>query len=272
MKEQECASFLQWALPRMDMRWPGIRRVRGQVCKRLRRRLRELGLDDFGGYERYLAAHPEEWDTLDACCRITISRFYRDRVVFETIRDPILPALVQTAQERGDRTIRCWSAGCASGEEPYSLSLAWELGVSHGGPEVDLNIVATDIDPHLLERARVGLYSPGSLRELPDEWIAAAFEPVDDMLCLRGPYRAGVEFVRQDIRRNMPTGPFDLILCRNLVFTYFEARLQGTLLERLLSTMTRNGLLVLGGHEALPPNDWPFDRPYGALPIYRRTA
>ncbi|KPJ79217.1 MAG: chemotaxis protein CheR [Gemmatimonas sp. SG8_23] len=271
MRDADCVAFLQWALPRLEMRWSGFRRVRRQVCKRLRRRLAQLALEGLDDYRRYLDEHPAEWGTLDACCRITISRFYRDRAVFDTIRDPILPALARIARQRDDRTIRCWSAGCASGEEPYSLSLAWKIDVSPRAPGVDLSLVATDVDAGLLERARVGCYPTGSLRELPSDWIAAAFETADDLLCLRGGYRSGVEFVRQDIRREMPEGPFDLVLCRNLVFTYFEVGVQGTLLERILRAMTSRGLLVLGGHEALPPGHWPFDRPYGSLPIYRRT-
>lgn len=270
MRDSECVAFLQWALPRMNMRWPGFRRVRGQVCKRLSRRLRELDLRSLDEYRTHLDAYHAEWDVLDGFCRITISRFYRDRGVFDAIRDPILPALGRTALLREDPVIHCWSAGCASGEEPYSLSLAWDLQVAAEVPGADLRIVATDVDIHLLERARAACYPPGALKDLPEEWIALAFARPDEQLCLHPSYRGRVELLRQDIRLEMPPGPFDLVLCRNLVFTYFEASLQADLLPRILSRLRPRGYLVLGGHETLPAGEWPLDRTFGALPIYRR--
>jgi chemotaxis protein methyltransferase CheR len=272
MTDAELVAFLQWALPRMGMRWPGFRKVRGQVRKRLSRRLRELGLERVADYETYLAGHPAEWGTLDDLCRITISRFYRDRAVFAALRDPILPGLARAALDRGDATLRAWSAGCASGEEPYSLSLSWALDASRRVQGTELEVVATDMDGHLLKRARTACYEPGSLRELPPEWIGAAFDVADETLCLRPPFRDAVRLVQQDIRRDMPAGSFDLVLCRNLVFTYFEPALQVVLLQRMLRVMRPGGVLVLGGHEALPPGDWPLERPHGALPIHRCTG
>lgn len=180
----------------MDMRWSGFRRVRRQVCKRLSRRLRELGLRSLDEYRVHLDAHPAEWDVLDGLCRITVSRFYRDRAVFDVIRDRILPTLARATQLRDDPVIRCWSAGCASGEEPYGLSLAWDLEVAAAVPGADLRIVATDADAHLLERARMAAYPRGTLKELPDEWIAVAFERADDELRLHPSYRDRVELLR----------------------------------------------------------------------------
>lgn len=271
MKDQQCIAFLQWALPRMHMRWSGFRKVRGQVRKRLSRRIRVLDLEGLSDYRVYLEAHPSEWTVLDGLCRITISRFYRDRAVFEALRDPLLPMLAESVSKRDDPAVRSWCAGCASGEEPYSLSLAWTLGASGHAPGVTLEIVATDVDAGLLERARAACYAPGSLRDLPSAWIATAFEPSGEELCIRTPFRAPVEFLQQDVRDEMPEGPFDLVFCRNLVFTYFEPSFQTRLTERILSRLVPGGLLVLGGHETLPPGDWPLDRPSGALPILRLT-
>lgn len=75
MKDTECVEFLQWALPRLHMRWQGFRKVRGQVCKRIGRRIRELNLGEGADYRTYLESHPAEWSVLDDLCRITISRF-----------------------------------------------------------------------------------------------------------------------------------------------------------------------------------------------------
>jgi chemotaxis protein methyltransferase CheR len=271
VKDQQCIAFLQWALPRMHMRWSGFRKVRGQVRKRLSRRLRELGLEGLSDYRGYLEAHPSEWTVLDSLCRITISRFYRDRAVFDALRETLLPILAESVRDRGDPAVRSWCAGCASGEEPYSLSLAWTLDASGRAPGIGLEIVATDVDARLLERARAACYLPGSLEELPSGWIAAAFDSGGEELRLRAAFQAPVRFLRQDVREEMPSGSFDLVLCRNLVFTYFEPSFQLLVAKRILGRLVPGGLLVLGGHETLPSGDWPLDRPLGGLPIYRLT-
>ena len=91
MDNRDCTTFLQWALPQRNLCWPGFRKVRRQVCKRLTRRIRELGLDDLAAYRRRLEAEPAEWRAFDECCHITISRFFRDRGVFEVLRKRVLP-------------------------------------------------------------------------------------------------------------------------------------------------------------------------------------
>jgi hypothetical protein len=93
MKDIKCIQFLQWALPRLRMRWPGFRKVRRQVCKRINRRIMELRLNDVESYRGYLQIHPDEWIYLDSLCRISISRFYRDKSVFDCIGDKVFPAL-----------------------------------------------------------------------------------------------------------------------------------------------------------------------------------
>ena len=152
MKDADCTALLQWALPRLGMRWAGFRRVRGQVCKRVRRRMAELGLRDLADYRALLETHPEEWTRLDGLCRISISRFYRDQGVWRTLECGILPDLTERARARGEGRLRIWSAGCASGEEPYTLALLFAFGAALGACRPQ--ILTTDADPHLLERAR----------------------------------------------------------------------------------------------------------------------
>ena len=249
MTNADCTSFLQWALPKLRLRWSGFRRVRGQVCKRLSRRLASLGLKDLSEYRTRLEADSGERQVLDALCRISISRFYRDHGVWSCLQDELLPRLVTGAVSRDEARLRIWSAGCASGEEPYTLALVFAFGKIPMACKPE--IVATDADPHLLERARRACYRSSSLRELPGGW-SAAFERCGDELCLKSAYRSPVRFLQQDIRRDKPHGRFDLILCRNLVFTYFEASLQVAIATHLAGKLVPGGLLVLGSHESLP--------------------
>lgn len=251
MKHEDCTAFLQWALPRLGFRWAGFRKVRRQVCRRIRRRIATLELEGFDDYRRYLETHDRERRSLDGLCRITISRFYRDRGVFERLTQEALPLLAERALRRR-APLRAWSAGCASGEEPYTLAIAWRLGVAARFPEVDLEIVATDADPHMLERARRGVYPAGTLREHPTAWRAQAFQSSGETFRLKEDFKRGIEWLSQDLRAEMPAGPFDLVLCRNLAFTYFDPPLQERVLEAVGARLRAGGLLVIGGHESLP--------------------
>jgi chemotaxis protein methyltransferase CheR len=217
-------TFLQQALPRLGRRWAGYRKVRRQVCRRIRHRMQALGLESFEAYYEHLEARPDEWEVLDGLMNVTISRFNRDRGVFEFLRDQVLrPGM------------RVWSAGCASGEEPYTLALLCD----------GLDILATDVDPVMLRRAEAARYPASSLRELPDR---DAF--TDGVLDER--YR-NVTFALHDVRDEPPPGPFDLVLCRNVAFTYFDEATQREVLTRIASVTS---LLVIGAHERLP--DGPF--------------
>jgi chemotaxis protein methyltransferase CheR len=272
MRDAAGAAFLQWALPHLGLRWPGFRRVRKQVFKRIDRRCQALGLPDVAAYQAYLDAQPDEWTVLATLCRISISRFYRDRVVFDRLGEVVLPALAESALAHGEKELRCWSLGCASGEEPYTLSLIWRLSVEPRFPALNCQILATDADAQLLRRAETGRYPASSLRELPPTWREQAFTYADDAYRLADKFRVGVEFRQQDIRQAQPAGPFDLILCRNLVFTYFEATLQRQVLGGILQRLRQGGVLVIGKKEELP------DEPAGitpwlpALGIYHRVS
>jgi chemotaxis protein methyltransferase CheR len=236
------------------MRWEGFRKVRRQVCKRLSRRLHALDLPNLEAYRSYVASHHTEWQVLDTLCQVTISRFYRDRGVFDALRDRILPALADRARESNTPVVRCWSAGCGSGEEAYTLRILW-----HAMDWVDpvvLEIAATGMDRRLLERARRAVYPESSLKDLPDHLARMAFRRRGDEWRLGDGFRDGVEFIEQDIRSDVPEGRFQLVLCRNLVFTYFEEQLQTEVLANILDRLEPGGFLVIGVHESLPEGSW----------------
>jgi chemotaxis protein methyltransferase CheR len=272
MTDAECVAFLQWALPRLRLRWPGFRKVRRTVCKRIDARLRALGLSGAAAYRAHLEAAPPEWAVLEGLCGITISRFYRDRGVFDFLGDAVLPELARAARARGAPRLAAWSIGCASGEEPYTLMLIWRLRVQPLVPDVDLRVLATDVDAAVLERARAGCYGWSSLKDLPAEWPALAFERAGDRWCLRPAFRAGVELLRQDVRTALPEETFDLVLCRNLVCTYFDEPLQRATFARVLDRLGAGGGLVIGKGERLPagaPGLAPWSAPHG---VYRRVS
>lgn len=253
MENEACVRFLQWSLPKLRYQWKGFRKVQKQVCKRLNRRISELDLPDFSAYRSYVYNNDEEWKILDSLCYISISRFYRDRKIFDTFRSDILPILAKAALALDNRELLCWSTGCCSGEEPYTLQILWNLCMQPGlETDLPLRIIATDRNPHLLERADIGVYPENSLKDLPADLIEQAFDKLNGGYRIKRRFKAGIEFRKQDIREQIPDGEFDLILCRNLVFTYFTEDLQEYILKEIYNRLKPNGFLIIGAHESLP--------------------
>jgi chemotaxis protein methyltransferase CheR len=277
INDPQGVQFLQWCLPRLHLRWPGFRKVRRQVYKRINERLLELGLPSVVEYRDYLEKHPGEWRTLDSLCWISISRFYRDQSVFQHLEGEILPQLARLVLAGGEeRELRCWSAGCCGGEEPYTLAIIWKQRFALQFPLVDFRIIATDIDPQAIRRAQRGCYRRSSIKELPAQWRQAFVDAGAD-LCLKDEYRAAVTFMVQDIRATMPPGAFHLILCRNLVFTYFDAMSQQEMLRRLIDRLVPGGALITGKLESLPIGErrvepWPVGTGVYRKPLFHGIA
>src|SRR5207302_4204128 len=124
------------------------------------------------------------------------------------------PTLIDQARERGQSTVRVWSAGCANGEEPYTLTIIRELALPPTLRDIPWEILATDIKPVVLRRADQARYPQSTLRDLPSELRDAAFDQDGDEWMLRPPFRRGVTLAQHDIRSGPPDGPVDLVLCR----------------------------------------------------------
>jgi chemotaxis protein methyltransferase CheR len=188
------------------------------------------------------------------------------------LRDDVLPMFAAQAETSGDRHVWCWSAGCASGEEIYTLNIIWKLCVSPRFPRALPRLIATDSDSRMLDRAAVGRYSTSSVKDLPSELLSTAFIRLDGMFGIKPEFRGNVELRLQDIRHEQPSERFQLILCRHLVFTYFDERLQRQILDRLVDRLVTGGILVTGKQEPLPglPSRL---REYGRrVGMYRRAA
>ncbi|MGH3615909.1 MAG: CheR family methyltransferase [Pseudonocardia sp.] len=224
-------------------------------------------------YREYVQKTPNEWSRLDALTDVTISRFYRDRSVFDFLLSEVFPALVKRADDAGSRSVRVWSTGCANGEEPYTLGIMWEMEVAATASGKRLQILATDIKPAVLDRANDARYPPSSVRDLPGNWREAAFSRDGDEMVLRPRFRRNVTFAQHDIR----LGPsaemeaFDLVMCRYQAFTYFDTVGQRNTLAAL-SRVTRPGaVLVLGRRESLPSGEVRFRPLAQHLGVFQRN-
>ena len=252
MKDEACSRFLQWALPQLHMKWKGFRRVYGQVCKRLARRLNALSLADLDAYRHYLECHQDEWLTLDGLCQVTVSRFYRDKMMFAFLASDVIPELARQAVGQDRDRIRVWCIGSASGEEPYTVNLIWQLHCQQPFPQLDMRIVTTDANVKLLDRMEHACYSYASVKNLPAAWREHAFSQQGELYCLKPTCRGDILRLQQDVRETVPVDCFDLILCRNLVCTYYDDALQQDTMTRIIQQLTPGGALVLGIHEQLP--------------------
>jgi chemotaxis protein methyltransferase CheR len=239
--------FLKEASPLFGLQWRLFRRK--GIKRKVERRIGEIGGPDFQNYLQRVRADPEEQRHLSRILTVTISRFFRDKTVFQTVVDSILPALLK---EKDREDLRVWSIGCASGEEPYTLSLLWKEGFEKAWPHIHLSILATDIDESLLKRATEGKYKKSSLKEVPEGILRTFFKPVDGYYVLAQNIKENVEFKRHDILLEEPFSEMDIVFCRNLAFTYFSKTAQSEALKKIASSLRGTGYLVIGKDESFP--------------------
>lgn len=215
--------------------------------RRLSVRMRARGAASYREYQNLLYADPDEYPLLMSALTINLSYFFRDGEVFLSIRDDILTPLIQQRAKAGRRHLTIWSAGCAGGEEPYSIAiLIWEL-LGLGLKRWRLEILATDIDDEALRQARGGQFTSFSFHGVSGEFLAPYFTHQGNHHLIRPELRRLVTFRQHDLMNgNLPnTGPFDLILCRN-VLIYFSRQQQARVLPSLHRALRPGGHLVLG--------------------------
>jgi len=239
--------FLKEVAPCLGLQWRPFQR-RG-VKRKVERRIIELGFSRFDGYLLKVQKDPEEKSHLSKILIVTISRFFRDKEVFDTLETSLLPAITKDKNE-GD--LRIWSIGCASGEEPHSLALLWKTSFERNWPQIHFSVLATDINEKMLRRAEEGRYKKSSLRETPQAILDNYFKKEDGIFILNPSVRKSVEFKRHDILREEPFPGMDIIFCRNLAFTYFSKESQMKVLKKIFSSLKEKGYLVIGKDEPLP--------------------
>ena len=245
----------------------------GTIMRRMARRMAATGSESYEAYLSYLENHLDEYKPLFNDLTIKVSRFFRNEPLFEYLCQEILPELV--GKRPSGKTLRIWCAGCAFGEEVYSVAICLMEYLRREGHEIadyPISIFGTDIDGHALAKAREGEYGANALREtrpeiveryfscmegtgfglgepfMPDTNRYRVIEPVRNLVCF------SMHDLASKTRKSPPSGVvanYDLILCRNLLI-YFTRPLQKRAFSNLVNSLNPGGYLILGKAESIP--------------------
>ena len=217
--------------------------------RRINKQMQTHQLESFGDYLDFLQVHPEEFLPLFNTILINVTSFFRDINAWKHLKNELLPSLIESKSPT--EPIRVWSAGCASGEEAYSLAIALHevLGTEQFRQRV--KIYATDVDEEALAQARHAIYREKDLQPLSSQQREQYFESLGkDEYVFRTDLRRAVIFGRHDLVQDAPISRLDLLVCRNTLM-YFNSETQGRILNRFHFALNNTGVLFLGKAEML---------------------
>jgi len=237
------------------------------VLRRIRARMRARQATDSGLYARILSKDAEETGRLLGAISTKVTSFFRDPGLYTYLDARVLPELLRDA---GARAVRIWSAGCATGEEAYSLAAMVAARDLAGRPEI--KILGTDVDRTAIAAARLGEYPLSALRRVPAEIQRRFFtrQPESGTCRVASALSSLTSFRVETLLAPPPAGSFDLVLCRN-VFIYFEPALQQRILVQLASALRPGGFLALGRVERIVgPARSAFEAVHMRERVYRR--
>ena len=219
---------------------------RPSLMRRVRHRMREVGIDAFEDYQDLLQLNPDEFTALFNTILINVTSFFRDAEAWQMLRDDVLPDIL-AASDGGP--IRVWSAGCASGQEAYSIAMQLHDLMGREYRE-RVKIYATDVDEEALNYARQASYTEREVRGVPDSYRDRYFDLVGGRYVCSPDLRRSAIFGRNDLTRDAPISRIDVLLCRNTLM-YFNAETQARIINRLAFALRPSGVLFLGKAEML---------------------
>jgi len=212
--------------------------------------MRATSTHDYNDYIRFLGSHPEEYDELMRDITINVTQFFRDEFVFKTVEEEILPLLIYDKVMKGRNIIRIWSAGCSSGEEPYSLAIIMRELLGDDVDNFHLTIMGTDIDEGSIQNALTGNYMPRQLASVPKPYIEKYFTFDGTNYQLSEEIMKMVEFKFLDLFKGSAGHNWDVIFCRNVVI-YFTKEMQERLYMNFFNSLSEGGYFVMGNTESL---------------------
>jgi two-component system CheB/CheR fusion protein len=217
------------------------------LMRRIQKRMRDISVNGYAEYLDYLEVHPHEFEPLFDTVLINVTSFFRDSQSWTYLCDKVLPRIVESRES--DCPLRIWSAGCATGEEPYTLAMA--IAEALGEDELRrARIYATDADENALTQARQGTYEARQIASVPEPLLDKYFQRNANRFVFRNDLRRCLIFGRHDLIQDAAISRLDLLVCRNTLM-YFNAETQEKILARFHFALNRTGYLFLGKAETL---------------------
>jgi two-component system, chemotaxis family, CheB/CheR fusion protein len=221
---------------------------RSTIQRRVAKRMGVVGAERYDDYLDYLELHSEEFAELFNTLLINTTGFFRDPQAWQYVASEVVPQLLSA---RGpEDPIRVWCAGCASGEEPYTVAMVLARVIGDAPFRERVKIYATDVDEEALDYARHGAYIPRQIEDVPHDALERFFERADQRYVFRKDLRRCVIFGRNDLVQDAPISRIDMLVCRNTLM-YFTAETQAHILRRLHFGLEDDGYLLLGKSEML---------------------
>lgn len=241
------------------------------VERRIAVRLTALGLHTYSQYAAYLDKHPDEYHALVDTLTINVTQFFRDAEVFDLFRAEVLPALLAQKAARRQRILRIWSAGCATGEEPYSLAMSVLDGLERtDSTHIIPTVIGTDLDRNALATAKRAQYPLRQLGQIPKGDRLRYVDTGTETFTMKQQVRDMVRFQYLNLFEDSPIHGVDAVFCRN-VFIYFNKADQERLVQVFWDSLVRGGFLVLGRSERLSPEvAGTFELVDGRQRVYRK--
>ena len=221
---------------------------RPTIRRRLDRRMAATDCESIDEYSRYLEEHPEEYRQLIGAFLIKVTEFFRDPELFDYLKEEVLPGLIEETRE-GENQLRIWSAGCATGEEAYSLAILVSEVLGREAGLFNVRIFATDIDEDAVKFARRGVYPPSALEGLSEERVRRYFVDEGGSYQVKKQIRGMIVFGEHDLVQRSPFPHIDLVVSRN-VLIYFSGELQRRALQLFAHSLRDGGYLVIGKAES----------------------
>ena len=221
---------------------------RASLERRFRRRMDTVACKSFGDYLDYLEVHPEEYQALFDTLLINVTDFFRDPPTWDQVRDDALPLILDG--KPADEPLRVWSAGCATGQEPYTIAIVLCEALGEDSYRRRVKIYATDIDEDALNTARQATYAEREVEHVPPELRERYFERVENRFAFRTDLRRAVIFGRNNLVQDAPISRLDLLVCRNTLM-YLNAETQGDVLRHFHFALRDTGVLMLGKSEMM---------------------
>jgi two-component system CheB/CheR fusion protein len=245
-RERELVALLDYLHRTRGLDLSGYKRV--GLLRRLTKRMRAVGVDGFAGYIDYLETHPNEYTGLLDTLLINVTAFFRDDLPWEYLASDIIPTLL--ARKAPAEAIRVWCAGCASGEEAYTLAIVLAEALGTEAFQERVKLYGTDLDTDALAKARIGAYTERDLAAVPPALVEKYFNWRDQSFVFRKDLRRCVIFGRNDLVQDAPISRVDLLSCRNTLM-YFDGATQSKILTRFHFALNEGGFLFLGRAETM---------------------